>query len=130
MADAPAWFGKFWRYGLTAGTAAVVDIGGFVVLVALAVPLVPAAIASFVAAAVVNYLLTARFVFGQQASRRAFVRFFAAALVGLAINVGVTVLAATQLGLPPRLAKIAGVGVAFCFNFALNALLVFRREVG
>lgn len=126
----PRWFGKFWRYGLTAGTAAIVDIGGFMLLIWLAVPLVAAAVASFIVAAVVNYLLTTHFVFAQRAGWQMFGKFFAAALVGLTVNVGVTVLGATQLGLMEGLAKVLGVGVAFCFNFAVNALLVFRRAPG
>lgn len=118
--------GKLGRYFVTAGLAAVVDIGGFVLLVGAGLMLVPAAVSSFVIAAVVNYLASSRFVFGAPASVRGFARFFAGALAGLAINVGVTFLAATQLGLAPALAKTVGVGVAFLANFAINALLVFR----
>lgn len=118
---------KLLRYVLTAGVAAVVDVGGFVLLTGAGVGLLPAAVLSFVVAAAVNYLLTSRFVFARGASARGFGLFFAGALVGLAINVGVTVLAATELGLPPGAAKLLGVGVAFLVNFAINAGIVFRR---
>lgn len=114
------------RYGLTGGTAAVVDLGGFLLLTSQDVAIAPAAVISFVAAAVVNYVLTSRFVFGSQASLRRFVLFFAAALVGLAVNVGVTVFAATVLHFPPGFAKLVGIGTAFLLNFALNAGIVFR----
>lgn len=123
----PDLLAKLARYFLTAGTAAIVDVGGFVLLTGAGVTVLPAATASFVVAAVVNYLLTSRFVFAEQANRRRFTLFFAVALLGLAINVGVTYFAAVQLGLPPALAKIAGVGTAFLVNFGLNAGLVFRR---
>lgn len=116
---------KLGRYFVTAGLAAIVDIGGFVLLVGAGMALVPAAASSFVVAALVNYLASSRFVFGAPASVRGFGRFFAGALAGLAINVGVTFLAATQLGLVPALAKTVGVGVAFLANFAINATLVF-----
>ena len=116
---------KLFRYVLTAGTAAVVDVGGFVVLIGWAVRVVPAAVLSFAAAAVVNYLLTSRFVFAREASARGFALFFVAALFGLAVNVAVTVLAATSLGLPAAPAKLMGVGVAFLANFAINAGIVF-----
>lgn len=119
---------KLGRYFVTAGVAAIVDIGGFVLLVGAGLALVPAATASFCVAAVVNYLASSRFVFGARPSIRGFARFFAGALAGLAINVGVTFLAATQLGLVPALAKTVGVGVAFLANFAINATLVFRQE--
>lgn len=115
------------RYVATGGAAAVVDLGGFLLLTSQAVAVAPAAVISFVAAAVVNYMLTSRFVFASQASLRRFALFFAVALVGLAVNVGVTVLAATVLHLPPGFAKVIGIGTAFLLNFALNAGIVFRR---
>lgn len=115
------------RYGLTGGTAAVVDLGGFLLLTSQDIAVAPAAVVSFVAAAVVNYMLTSRFVFASQASFRRFALFFAVALVGLAVNVGVTVFAADVLNLAPGLAKLAGIGTAFLLNFALNAGIVFRR---
>lgn len=118
---------KFFRYVLTAGAAAVVDVGGFVLLTGAGMALLPAAVLSFAAAAVVNYLLTSRFVFARGASARGFGLFLAGALVGLAINVGVTVLAVTELGLPAGAAKLLGVGIAFLANFAINAGIVFRR---
>lgn len=118
------------RYVVTGGAAAVVDLGGFLILTSQNVAVAPAAIISFVAAAVVNYMLTSRFVFASKASLRRFVLFFAVALVGLAVNVGVTVLAATVLRLPPGFAKVIGIGTAFLLNFALNAGVVFRGTKG
>ncbi len=119
---------KLGRYFLTAGLAAIVDIGGFVLLVNAGTALLPAAIVSFVVAALVNYLASSRFVFGAPASARGFLRFFAGALAGLGINVGVTFFLAAQVGLVPGLAKTLGVGVAFFANFAINAALVFRTS--
>ncbi len=118
---------KLVRYFFTAGMAAVVDVGGFVLLAGRGVPILAAATCSFIVAAVVNYLLSSRFVFQSDATTRRFLLFFAAALVGLTINVSVTYLAAVQLGLGPALAKLAGVGTAFLANFAINTALVFRR---
>jgi putative flippase GtrA len=115
------------RYLLTGGAAAVVDLGGFSVLLRLGLPIAAAATLSFCVAALVNYALTARFVFGTGASARGFGLFFAVALVGLAINVGVTVLLSAQSGLLPELAKVGGIAVAFLANFAMNKLIVFRR---
>lgn len=117
---------KFGKYFITAGLAAIVDIGGFVLLVEAGTLLLPAAILSFVVAAVVNYLASSRFVFGAPASGRGFLRFFAGALAGLLINISVTYLLATQVGVAPALAKTLAVGVAFFANFAINAALVFR----
>ncbi|MCE6968671.1 GtrA family protein [Cereibacter sphaeroides] len=113
------------QYGLTAGVAAVVDVGGFALLLPAGVPLVPAATISFLLANVVNYRLTASFVFGTAPSLRRYPKFLGAAAAGLVVNVGVTALAAGMLGLAPVAAKVVGVGVAFFANFALNALIVF-----
>ncbi|UAK23417.1 GtrA family protein [Sphingomonas nostoxanthinifaciens] len=122
----PLLSGRLLRYVGTGGTAAVVDIGLFACLVraGLIVPL--AACLSFAMAAVVNYWLTSRFVFGHRRSVAGFAQFLAAALIGLAINVSVTTLAAALLPIPPVVAKLIGVGVAFGANFLLNALIVFR----
>ncbi len=111
-------------YAMTGGTAAVVDIGGFHLMAPHLGSVLLAAALSFAAAAVVNYLLTARWVFGRdwRAWRQA-VRFFAFAGVGLGINTAATVLLAQAL--PGTLAKAAGVAVAFGANFLMNAWWVF-----
>lgn len=117
---------KFSRYFVTGGVAAIVDAGGFAALHYLGVATPPAAIASFTLAAVVNFFLTARFVFGQRPTGRGFTLFLLAALIGLTVNVGVTVAAVELLGLLPVVAKIVGIGTAFSLNFLLNLLVVFR----
>lgn len=132
MSGGRAWPAKLLRYGLTGGLAAVVDLGGFAVLHAAGVPLAPAAALSFLVATVVNYLLSAAFAFGAPISLRGYLRFLGVAALGLVVNVGVTVLA-DALGVPPVLAKLAGIGVAFGVNFLLNLVLVFpgpRRTDG
>ncbi len=113
------------RYAGTAGVAALVDFGGFLALLGAGMAPVPAAILSFLAATVVNYLLTARFVFAQAASFAGYGRFLVAAAAGFAVNVGVTVLALNLVGLSPAAAKALGIAVAFLVNFTLNATLVF-----
>ena len=118
--------GQLLRYGCTAGAAAVVDLGGFAALVGLGVAIVPAAVASFLLATVVNYLLTARYVFGHPVSLRGYAGFLAAAGVGFALNVGVTAGAHGGLALSPLAAKASGIAIAFFANFALNAMVVFR----
>lgn len=117
---------KFIRYIFVGGLAACVDLGLFLALLGTGSPLVPTAIVSFLVAAVVNYRLSAWFVFAVPASARAFGRFMLFAVLGLTINAGVTVLGVQAAGLPAGIAKIAGIGIAFIFNFLCNALIVFR----
>ena len=125
----PPFLRKLVGYFFTAGTAAIVDVGGFVLLLQGGMHLVAAAILSFTVAAVVNYLLTSRFVFSHRLSVKGFLLFFAAALVGLLVNVSITVLVATQGDVTPWIAKLIGVGIAFLFNFLTNVAVVFRKPV-
>jgi putative flippase GtrA len=117
---------KFFRYFFTAGTAAIVDVGGFALLRLVGTPIAPAAVASFCLAAVVNYLLTSRCVFNQTATIRGFAVFFVTALGGLLVNVAVTLAGSLYFGIAPVLAKLFGVGTAFLVNFWLNLRIVFR----
>lgn len=117
---------KLSRYVVTGGLAAVVDLLGFHGLVTAGVPLLIAAVASWLAAAWVNYVLTSTFVFRLRPTWRRGLAFLIGALSGLAINATVTLCGVSMLGLEPTLAKLVGIGVAFFFNFALNVGVVFR----
>jgi putative flippase GtrA len=119
---------KLSRYFLTAGTAAIVDVGGFSLLSLIRIPIAVCAVASFCLAAVVNYLLSSRWVFMQGPTLRGFGLFFLAALGGLTVNVSVTLAGSLYLGIAPVLAKIVGVGTAFLVNFWLNLRIVFRTR--
>lgn len=122
--------GKLVRYFFTAGAAAIVDVGGFAALRLTPLPIEVSAVASFLAATVVNYLLTSRYVFKQLPTLRGYGLFLAAALGGLLVNVAVTLVGSLYLGIAPVLAKLIGVGTAFLVNFWLNLRLVFRPNQG
>jgi putative flippase GtrA len=117
---------KFSGYIVTGGIAAVVDLGGFRLLIASGFPLIASAILSWLIAAVVNYNLTSRFVFKHAPNRQHGLVFLLAAAVGLSVNAGMTTLSAEYFGADPVLAKFIGIGTAFFFNFLLNLLVVFR----
>jgi putative flippase GtrA len=118
---------KLFRYFFTAGTAAIVDVGGFALLCFVSVPIAASAISSFCLATIVNYLLSSRRVFDQTPTMRGFATFYAAAVGGLLVNVSLTLVGSLYLGIAPVLAKIIGVGTAFLVNFWLNLRIVFRR---
>ena len=123
--------GQASRYLLTGGTAAVVDICGFALGLRAGLPIIPAATLSFLAGALVNYLLSSRFVFRQRRSVRAYLLFLAVATLGLVLNVTLTTLIAAHTPLPPVAAKIVAIAISFVFNFTLNVLIVFRpRDEG
>lgn len=121
--------GRFSRYLLVGGSAAVVDLGGFILLSDAGLSVAAAAAASFSVSAVYNFTLSSLVVFRVAPTWQRFVLFMAFALVGLVMNTGATVLAANLL--PNVLAKVTGIGVAFGANFFLNHTVVFgRRQEG
>lgn len=119
---------RFSGYAITGGTAACVDAGFFYLLLSAGTATGLAALTSFFLAAIVNFVMTARFVFGHRLAGRGLTRFMLAAIAGLLINVSVTLAAVELFGLPPMNAKVAGIGTAFFFNFFLNLNFVFREH--
>lgn len=119
---------KLLQYGVTGGIAAVVDAGLFMLLVNARLNIVVASCLSFCIAALVNYSLTSRFVFNREATIRGLAAFTVAALVGLMVNIGVTLLGIFIVGLPPLAAKLAGIGTAFIVNFLINLRIVFNTR--
>lgn len=117
---------KLVPYAMTGGVAAIVDAGGFALLVNAGLGVAAAGVLSFCTAAVVNYLLTSKLVFGRERSMRGFALFLSAALIGLSVNVGLTLLGFYVFDLPPLVAKIIGIGTAFFVNFLINLRFVFR----
>ncbi len=117
---------KFVRYIGTGGAAAIVDVSGFHLLLAAGMPIALAAGLSWFIAAFVNYYLTSRFVFDQAAGRNRLPQFLLGAAAGFSVNVGVTLICASLIGIPPTLSKVIGIGIAFVINFLINLLWVFR----
>ena len=115
---------KFVGYFMTGGLAAIVDFGLFIALDGLGLVVALAATISFLIAAVVNFTTSSLFVFRTPIRLARMARFLSVASVGLAINVGVTVLIYQVLPYAP-LAKIIGIGTAFLFNFVAHSKLVF-----
>jgi putative flippase GtrA len=122
------WQAKLIRYGFTGGIAAFVDLGGFMALLSMGLLLPVAASLSFLAASVVNYMLSVHFVFSARMTIRAYLRFLMFASLGLVINVTVTIVADDAVGLSPLLAKSAGILIAFGVNFLLNLKFVFPEH--
>jgi len=118
-------FVRLLQYAVTGGIAAVVDSGGFALLVNAKLSIVVASSLSFCIAALVNYSLTSQFVFNHKATLRGFATFMGAALIGLTVNVGVTLVGVFVLGLPPFAAKLMGIAISFIVNF-FNLRIVFN----
>jgi putative flippase GtrA len=119
---------RLMRYLLTGGTAAVVDLGGFGLLRWLQLPVIPAATCSFLAATVVNFLLSARFVFGMEATWSRYASFLAGTFGGLTANVAVTAVCMGRVGLSWVAGKAVGIAAGFFLNFWIHSSFVFRES--
>jgi putative flippase GtrA len=119
---------KLARYVCTGGLAAIVDLGGFVLLARFGWPLVVAAAASFLVAMLFHYVAASRIVFAHALSWSRFTSFALASLLGLAANTGVTSAAAYLFALTPAWSKVLGIGAAFAVNFSVNLLVTFRER--
>jgi len=119
---------KLLQYAVTGGIAAVIDAGGFVLLLNAELNIIAAGCLSFSIAALVNYVLASQFVFNRQATLHGFAPFMAGALVGLIINVSVTSMGMFLAGLPALAAKVVGIGIAFIANFLINTHIVFQTK--
>jgi putative flippase GtrA len=116
---------KLLRYAFTGGGAAIVDVGGFALMASVKMPVIAAAVCSFCAAAIVNFLLSSRWVFRTEATLQGFSLFVTGALMGLLVNVSITSLGVLYLALPRTVAKTIAVGTTFLLNFWINCRLVF-----
>lgn len=118
------------RYLAASVVALGFDMGSFLVLLALGLPAAPAAALSYSLGIVVHWFISSRAVFVTGVAERGAARtrqkamFVASALVGLALTAGIVGLG-SALGLDPRLAKIAAVGVSFAATWLLRARIVF-----
>lgn len=117
------------RYLLVGGTAAVVDIGLFMLFAgALGFPYLRVAACTFVIATLVNYVLSVRYVFvsGQRFSRRwELALIYLVSALGLAINAAVLWLAVERAGVALLPAKLAATGTVFVWNYLARRLFVF-----
>jgi putative flippase GtrA len=121
---------KLFLYFLVGGTAAVVDIGVFGLLVkVMGWPWFPVAMFSFVLATVVNYILSIRFVFksGVRFTRHTeLLLIFVVSALGLAVNQAVLWLLIANLHWDPLLAKVTATGSVFFWNYWARRHLVFK----
>lgn len=118
------------RYLAASVVALGFDMASFLALLAAGMPAAPAAASSYSLGILVHWFISSRAVFVAGVAERGPARtrqkalFVASALVGLALTAGIVGLGAA-LGLDPRLAKIAAVGVSFLATWLLRARIVF-----
>lgn len=118
------------RYLAASVVALAFDMGSFLVLLAAGLPPAPASALSYSLGIVVHWFISSRAVFVAGVAERGPERtrqkalFVASALVGLALTAAVVGIG-SALGLDPRLAKLAAVGISFAATWLLRARVVF-----
>jgi putative flippase GtrA len=121
---------KIIRYFFVGGAAAAVDFSLFAILTKLTgVPWFLAALISFVAATVLNYVLSVRHVFtsGVRFSRdHEIALVFIVSAIGLSVNQLVLWLLIERGGWEPLIAKVCGTGAVFLWNFGARYRFIFR----
>lgn len=112
-----------------AGVGAIATGVQYLILIGLAELGMRAALASgigYVISALLNYYLNYRYTFkSTQDHRKTLVRFFLVALVGLALNTAVMIVAVEYLHLHYLLAQILATGLVLLWNFGANARWTF-----
>lgn len=118
------------RYLAASVVALGFDMASFLALLAVGLAAAPAAALSYSLGILVHWFISSRAVFVAGVADRGPARtrqkalFVGSALVGLALTAGIVGLGAA-LGLDPRLAKVAAVGVSFVATWLLRARVVF-----
>jgi putative flippase GtrA len=122
------------RYFVVGGVAACVDIGLFMGFAqGLGWPYLRVAAASFVAATLVNYVLSVRFVFVSGARFRRgweIALVFVVSAVGLGINQLILAASVELGGFNLLFAKLTATGVVFFWNYVARRLFVFGATRG
>jgi putative flippase GtrA len=124
------------RYFAVGGAAASVDIGLFMLFAQyLGLPYLRVAAGSFVAATLVNYFLSVRFVFvsGARFRRRwEIAMVFAVSAIGLAVNQLMLSAGIEIAGLSLLYSKLVATGTVFFWNYFARRIFIFgapRREL-
>jgi putative flippase GtrA len=114
-------------YLVVGGICFCIDIGGFIGLRYLKVPILTASASSFLIATVANYALCCTFVFrsGRFSRPEELLRLFGIAVIGLALNSAVVWLLAEILATDPTVAKILAVFPVFAWNYLGRRAVVF-----
>ena len=121
------------KYVVIGGLSALAEWSVFWLLLKVAsLHYIAAAIVAFVVATFVNYLLCVRTIFASKTKSlwKDAAMVYIASLLALAVNLSTLALLVRQFGLDPMLAKIAGTGAAFLFNFASRQFLIFAQRPG
>lgn len=116
------------RYVVASAGALAIDMGLFMALLAGGMAAAPAAAVGYATGMLAHWLLSSRAVFANRISidapHRQKLLFLGSALIGLALTALVVGIGA-RMGIDPRLAKIAAIGLSFHATYFLRKAVVF-----
>lgn len=117
------------RFGGVGILCAITDFGLFAGFIALGAPPIPANIASFLVANVEGYFLNGRLTFRHEGreplSPKGYAKYFGAYSASLVLSTVIVGVLAHRIG--PLYAKGLATAVAAVWNYAVSALIVFRK---
>ena len=118
------------RYLIASGVSLCVDMGSFMVLLALGSGAVPAAAAGYALGIVTHWLISSRKVFDGVAERgarrtRQKAMFLVSALIGMAVTTSIVSLGSLA-EIDPRIGKLVAVAASFSITWLLRSRLIFR----
>ena len=122
---------KFIQYFFVGLFCALVNWGVFYFLnYKLHIMYLPSAVLSFFVGAIVNFFLC-KIIFKSKEGRKKtteFVMVILAGAIGLSIDLGIMTLLIEVFKFPNIIAKIAGTGIAFIFNYASRQFYIFSHR--
>src|SRR5262245_16714992 len=122
---------QFFLYLIIGALSFFVDIGTFIVLRAIEVPVIPASVMSFSLATAANYLLCVVLAFERGRFRRSIetLRFLIVVLIGLGLNTLLVWCFVYRFSIHPTAAKIVAVPIVLIWNYLGRRLLVFSNDI-
>ncbi|MGA8699535.1 MAG: GtrA family protein [Xanthobacteraceae bacterium] len=122
---------QFFLYLIVGGLSFFVDIGAFIMLRAIEVPVIPASVASFSLATGANYLLSVVVAFERGRFHRSIemLRFLSVVLVGLGLNTLLVWSFVFRCSIDPAAAKIVAVPIVLVWNYFGRRLFVFGNDI-
>jgi len=122
---------QFFFYLIVGGLSFFVDIGAFIGLRAIEVPIITASVTSFGLATATNYLLSVILAFQRGRFRRyiEMLRFLTVVLIGLGLNTLLVWCFVYHLALHATAAKIMAVPIVLVWNYLGRRRLVFGNEI-
>jgi putative flippase GtrA len=122
------------RYGLLSGVGVVVDVLIFKALIGVELNYILANIIAFIFSFTINFLLTVKFVFSYQFSKKTdflnkFSQTLIVSLMGLGLSTMLLILMHEWLQFTLLISKITSVIIVFMWNYSLRKYFIFRKAV-